>query len=226
MVKKKSSMEWVSFWLDNMDLPDPNTPLPVPNASLPAPPIAVVIQDTMKHDDQPQSSLKQKPKNGVSREEGPRSRYIDLVCHPEGQAEGKEHAIEEGHTKVEEHAKVEEDAEDQEHAKRIDHSVQRRVNCHDVGALKAPKRPFDETLDRRDISNSVPGPRPKAPRVTLTDNKRKTNALKGTSKFMPFYGPPLASQPVSAKDRVKPKVPECNIHWEWVSNRNKRSLIQ
>lgn len=171
----EQSMEWVLYWLDNTLWPDP--------------PVPVLNQDTLRHGAQPQSFLKQEQKNSVSSEQGHKTSYIDLVCHPQGAAIN------------------------------IDQSVQRSVACPDVGALRAPKRRvpskrrFDQTLDLSGISNLDPGPSLKAPRLSLPDNKQKPDVQMQMPVFVPFSGPPLASQPVPANYPVKPTVPDCKITW-------------
>ena len=75
------------------------------------------------------------------------------------------------------------------------------------------KRRFDQTLDLSGISNLDPGPGLKAPRLSLPNNKQKPDVQMQMPVFVPFSGPPLASQPVSANYPVKPTVPECKITW-------------
>ncbi|KAL8787276.1 MAG: hypothetical protein Q9195_007835 [Heterodermia aff. obscurata] len=196
------SMNWVSYWLNNIAWPAPNTPWP-------APPAPVLIQNTVRHDDQPQSSLKQKQKTSVSRENGFKSSFIHLVCHPEKQ------------DKEEEQTKREEQAQEKKDTKWIDQSVQRSVTCHDVSTLKTPKRRLDETSGQRGIPNFIQGRRRKAARLTSPGKKQK-NSLQmqmQMPEFIHYDGPPLASQPVPVKDPVGP-----NFHW--VSKKWKQTLAE
>ena len=189
-------MNWVKFWL--------HTTLQ------PAPPFPVLIQDTMRHDVQPRSCLKQQKKNPVSPGEGPKSSYVKLVCTEEKAIDIEEKAtdIEEKCTGIEEKF-----TEIKEKAIDVDQNVQRSVTCLDVSALKAPKRRFNEKLDLSDISNFGSGRRLKAPRLSLADKKQNSVLQKQMPESIPFSGPPLASQPAPAKYPVKPTIPGCSIKW-------------
>ena len=167
---------WLVYWLNNTLLDPPRVP--------------VVIRDTMRHVEQPQSCLKQAQKSPISPGEGPKSSYVQLVCHPEEKA-----------------GDIEEKAID------IGQNARRSVTCPDVGALKAPKRRFNEIIDLTGISNFDLGRGLKAPRLCLPDIKQKPVPQMQMPDFIPFYGPPLASQPGPAKCPVKPTAPGCKITW-------------
>ena len=212
----------------------------------PTPPVPVLIQDTMRYDVQPQSCLKQQKKNPVSPGEGPKSSYVKMVCTEEKaigieekatDIEGKPIEIEEKKKKaigIEEKAtgieenstEIEEKStKNKEKAIEVDQNVQRSVTCLDVGALKAPKRRFNEKLDLSGISNFGSGRRLKAPRLSLADKKQRPGLQKQMPEFTHFSGPPLASQPAPAKYPVEPTVPGCSIKWA-STIRSKYSLLQ
>ena len=110
----------------------------------------------------------------------------------------KAEGIEEKAPSIEEKAvKIHEKALDiQEKDIDMDHNVQRSPTCQIARASKARKRRFEKTIDLTGISNFDPGRDLKAPRLSLTDNDRKPVLQTQMPEFIPFSGPPLASQPI------------------------------